>query len=202
MTDREIERALAFILGSRSKARKLLRETTLRHLAALKDVELARFMPFTTARRLAATFALGRAVLAPPRKTKLLTPLDAYAHVYPYLAGREAERFVVVAIDIRQQVLATTVVAEGAPNAVKPRIADIFAVAVRHRAVAIVVAHNHPSEIAKPSDADHELTKALVEAGTLLRIPVLDHLVVCSESVWGLVQNTGEIRVPIIRATP
>lgn len=202
MTDREIERALAFILGSRSKAQELLAQTTLRHLAALKDVELARFMPLTTARRLAATFALGRAVLAPPRKTTLFTPLDAYAHVYPYLAGREAERFVVVAIDVRHQVIATAVVAEGAPNVVKVRLSDVFAAAVRHRAAAIVVAHNHPSEIAQPSLADHDLTKSLVEAGALLGIPVLDHLVVCGESLWGLVQATGEIRVPIIQATP
>ncbi len=202
MTDREIERALAFILGSRSKARELLAETTLRHLAALKDVELARFMPLTTARRLAAMFALGRAVLAPPRKTMLLTPVEAYAHVYPYLAGREAERFVVVAIDVQHQVLATTVVAEGAPNVVEVRPADVFAMAVRHRAAAIVTAHNHPSEIAKPSDADREMAKRHVEVGALLGIHVLDHLVVCGESYWGLVQDTWEMRVPIIQATP
>jgi DNA repair protein RadC len=141
-------------------------------------------------------------VLAPPKKPRLFTPTDAYAHLYPYLAGRESEQFVVIAIDIRHQVLATTVVAEGAPNAVRPRMADVFAVAVRHRAVAIVVAHNHPSEVVQPSLADHDLTKTLVEAGALLGIPVLDHLVICGESFWGLVQNTGEIRVPIIQATP
>jgi len=202
MTDQDVERALGIVLGGRAKARKILAQTTLRHLAGLKEAELARFMPLETARRLAATFALGRAVLAPPKKTMLFTPEDAYAHVYPYLSGHEAERFVVVAIDVRHQVLATAVVAEGAPNVVKPRLSDVFAVAVRHRAAAIVVAHNHPSEIAQPSLADHELTKALVEAGALLGIPVLDHLVVCSQSFWGLVHNTGEVRVPIIQATP
>lgn len=201
MNERDLERALAVLLGSRRKAKQLLERTTLRHLAEAPESELARFMPGRDARRrFRAALRLARDVLSPPPRNRLESTESAYAHLYPYLAGREAERFVVVACNIRHQAIATTVIAEGAPDAVNVRPADVFAVAIRHRATAVVVGHNHPSEIVKPSSADRELTLQLVEAGKVLLIPVLDHLIVCGQSFWSLVHGTHGMSIRLARA--
>jgi DNA repair protein RadC len=197
---RDLEEALSVFLSSRRKARSLLARTTLRHLAECDESELARFMPRDSARSFASALLLAREATSPPPKTKLDTPSAAYAHLYPYLAGLEAERFVVVACDIRAQVLATSIVAEGTPDAVSVHPGDVFAVAVRHRAVAVVVAHNHPLGVVTPSAEDLELTEDLRLSGKLLGIPVIDHMVVAGDRFWSIAQNL-EIRVRIVECS-
>jgi DNA repair protein RadC len=101
-----------------------------------------------------------------------------YSHLHPYLTGRETERMVVVACDVRGQPLATEVVAEGGPNEVSVRISDLFTPALRHRAVAIVIAHNHPSNDPEPGPQDLRLTERVRQAADLLEIHLLDHLII------------------------
>jgi DNA repair protein RadC len=200
VSDRTLEEALAEFLGSHGKAKALLARTTLRHLAGAPDSELERFMPGGSGRRFRAALRLAREIFSPPPRTRLDTPADAYAHLYPHLTGCEAERFVVVALDIRQNVLATTVIAEGTPDGVGVHPGDVFAVAVRHRAVAVVLAHNHPSGVTTPSARDHELTHQLREAGRVLGIPVIDHLIVCGDAFWSIAQGV-ETRIRIVHTT-
>jgi DNA repair protein RadC len=192
--------ALTELLGSRRRAKALLARTTLRHLAASDESELARFMPRDSARRFASALLLAREATSPPPRTRLDTPSNAYAHLYPYLAGLEAERFVVVACDVHARVLATCVVSEGTPDAVSVHPADVFAAAVRHRAVAVVVAHNHPSGVVTPSAEDLELTEDLRLSGELLGIPLIDHLVVAGDRFWSIAQGI-EIRVRIVECS-
>jgi DNA repair protein RadC len=182
MTDREIVKALALLVGSRRKARRLLARTTIRHLANAQVEELKRFMPGRIARRFHAAVRVAKHAIAPERSASIELRSAAYAHVYPFFVGRETERFVSVVCDIRYKVIATEVIAEGLPDAVDVRIADIFALAIRHRAVALLVAHNHPSGDPTPSEYDYALTKDLLEAGELLGVRVIDHLVVAGTS--------------------
>jgi len=182
MTEREIVKALALLVGSRRKAKDLLARTTVRHLANAPAEELKRFMPGRIAHRFHAAVHLAKTAIAPERSASIETQSAGYAHVYPFLVGRETERFVSVACDIRAKVIATEVIAEGLPDAVDVRIADIFALAIRHRAVALLVAHNHPSGDPAPSECDYELTNALLVAGEILGIQLIDHLVVAGSS--------------------
>ncbi len=177
----EVLSHLAVLVGSRKRAEALLAETTLRHLASAPLDELERFLPAQAARRFYAAVRVGRHTLTPTRPPVLLTAHDVFKLVHPVLAGREAERMVVVACDVRLRALATTVVAEGTPIDVTVRIADLFAPAVRHRAFAIVMAHNHPSDDPTPSEADRILTDRATAAGVVLGIDVLDHLVVAGD---------------------
>ena len=106
---------------------------------------LAGYLPGRIARRFHAAVRVTKHAIAPERSASIETQSAGYAHVYPFFVGRETERFVSVACDTRYKVIATEVIAEGLPDAVDVRIADIFALAIRHRAVALLVAHNHPS---------------------------------------------------------
>ena len=182
MTELEIVKALALLVGSRRKAKDLLARTTVRNLANAPVEELQHFMPGRIARRFHAAVRVTKHAIAPERSASIEVRSAAYAHVYPFFVGRETERFVSVVCDIRFKVIATEVIAEGLPDAVDVRIADIFALAIRHRAVALLVAHNHPSGDPTPSEYDYALTKDLLEAGELLGVRVIDHLVVAGTS--------------------
>jgi DNA repair protein RadC len=97
--------------------------------------------------------------------------------------GREKkEHFAVLYLDARNRLIHEEIISIGTLNAslVHPR--EVFKPAIDRLAAGIIVAHNHPSGGAEPSEADFELTKRLKEAGQLLGIEVLDHIVVTKNS--------------------
>lgn len=95
-----------------------------------------------------------------------------------YLAGVDREHFVVILLDRKNQVIGFHTVSIGSLTAsiVHPR--EVFKVAILSNAAAVIFGHNHPSGAPEPSQEDRTLTKRLVEAGKLLGIDVLDHIVI------------------------
>jgi DNA repair protein RadC len=98
------------------------------------------------------------------------------------LHGREREVFVVVLLDAQNGVLATEELFAGTltQTSVYPR--EVVKTALRHNAAAVIFAHNHPSGIAEPSQADQLLTVNLKQALALVDIKVLDHFIVAGGS--------------------
>jgi DNA repair protein RadC len=94
------------------------------------------------------------------------------------IGGREQEHLVVVLLDTRNRLIRTVEVYVGSLNSSLVRIGEVFREAVRANAAAVIVAHNHPSGDPSPSPEDVAVTRALVEAGRLLDIEVLDHLII------------------------
>jgi DNA repair protein RadC len=92
------------------------------------------------------------------------------------------EHFLALYLDGSHNVAAFSVVATGGARhcPVIPR--EVFQGAIIAGACALLVAHNHPSESRLPSREDEEVTKRLIEAGTLLCIPVLDHIIIAGDS--------------------
>lgn len=106
---------------------------------------------------------------------------DTPARIVPLLkkyARKDREHFVAVYLTARSQVIAVEVVSVGTLSAslVHPR--EVFKGAILHNAAAVIVAHNHPSGDTTPSAEDKDATRRLSQAGTLLGIPLLDHLVI------------------------
>ncbi len=126
-----------------------------------------------------AAIELGRRTLqqAPGARVQLRSARDAAAYLIPAFSGCAKEQFGVVLLDTRLRVLRTTVLAVGTLNSsvVEPR--DVFREAMLGSAAAIVAFHNHPSGDPTPSRDDVELTRRLVEAGVMLGIDVVDHLI-------------------------
>lgn len=93
-------------------------------------------------------------------------------------AGDEREHFVAVYVDARSFVKGVCVVSIGTLSAslVHPR--EVFRPAIVAGAAAVIVAHNHPSGDTAPSSEDKDATRRLASAGTLLGVPLLDHLIV------------------------
>lgn len=115
---------------------------------------------------------------APSGRVQVGSPETALTVVRPLLVGHDRERGVLVALDTRHRVIATAIVSIGtaANTFLAPR--EVFRDALLLGASAIVVAHNHPSGDASPSDDDRRITRRLARAGDTLGIDLLDHVIV------------------------
>ena len=102
---------------------------------------------------------------------------DAIGVIAVMLADLHTEHLIAVMLDSKNKVIGVHTVATGGLNAIHIRIADVFKAAILSNAAAIILSHNHPSGDPTPSPEDIQLTKKLVEAGKLLDIDILDHIV-------------------------
>jgi DNA repair protein RadC len=151
-------------------------------LAAMSLTELeALGLSRKGAQRLRASFELARrSRVAQPLPATVRVPEDAYACLAPLIDDAEREHFAIIVLDVRNRPRRVARVAQGSVDRchVDPR--DVFAPAIREHGTAVVVAHNHPSGDPTPSPEDIALTRRLVQAGALLGLPVLDHLIIAS----------------------
>lgn len=142
--------------------------------------------------RLSAALELGRRATVPsvPREP-IRSPAEAYACVAAELAFADTERFVVVVLDVHNRPRHLARVALGSVDAcpVDPR--EVFVHAVSRRGSGIIVAHNHPSGDPAPSTDDIALTQRLARAGSLLGVPLIDHIIVGSAGRFTSLAEAG-----------
>jgi DNA repair protein RadC len=112
---------------------------------------------------------------------------EVFAHFRPRLADLRKEIFLILMLDAKHRKLREAQISEGSLTAsiVHPR--EVFAPAVRESAAAIILVHNHPSGDPTPSAEDLELTRRLRQAGDVLGIRVLDHVIVGAEAHFSFV---------------
>lgn len=105
------------------------------------------------------------------------TPADTLPVLEAELGSKSAEVFLALAMNTKNHVIAILPVSQGSLNAsiVHPR--ELFQRAILSNCASLILAHNHPSGDSSPSPEDIALTRRLVEAGQLLDIPILDHII-------------------------
>jgi DNA repair protein RadC len=120
---------------------------------------------------------------------KVAEPADILPLV-TFLSGKRQEHFICITLSGAHEVVAIRTVTVGLLNhsLVHPR--EVFADAITDRAAAIICVHNHPSGTLEPSSQDLAITRQLQEAGTLLGIQLLDHLIV-TDSGWLSLKERG-----------
>lgn len=106
------------------------------------------------------------------------SPQEAALIARRVIGSELSEVVIALMLDSRHRVMGYTEVCRGTVNASRLTPRDVFLPALLSNAAAVVVAHNHPSGDWSPSAADHRVTQALREAGDLLGLPLLDHLIV------------------------
>jgi DNA repair protein RadC len=148
--------------------------------ASFSELVAERGMGEAKGAQLQAALELGRRLMLaePEERPVLYTPADAAALLMAEIGHKEQEHLCVLFLDARQRVLGTLVVYVGALTMVNFRAGDLFREAIRRNCAAIVVAHNHPSGDPTPSPDDIAATRTMREAGRLLGIEVLDHLII------------------------
>jgi DNA repair protein RadC len=133
-------------------------------------------------------------IILKDKAIKATNPQPIAATLQEWLAtvddtDRLKEHFFVVLLDARLKVKLIDVVSVGTLNAslVHPR--EVFIRAIAAAACSILIAHNHPSGAREPSDADIKMTKRLREAGAIIGIDLVDHLILTTSGYYSFVEN-------------
>ncbi len=143
-------------------------------LCAEKGLGLAK------AAQLKAALELGRRLLIsfPEERPQVKSPKDAANLLMLEMGILEKEHLKIILLDTKNHVLATPTIYVGSLNASLVRVGEVFREAIKLNSAAIILVHNHPSGDPTPSHEDVMMTRRIVEAGRLLSIEVLDHLVI------------------------
>jgi DNA repair protein RadC len=147
--------------------------------ASFGDLTRQHAMGEAKASQLLAAMELGKRMLhEQPARRIVRAAEDVFRMLFADMAQLEQEELRVILLSTRNEVIAMRDVYRGNVSSAVVRIGEVFRDAVREGCPSIIVVHNHPSGDPSPSAEDAALTKQLVEAGRLLGIEVLDHVVI------------------------
>ncbi len=179
---RDIE-ILAICVRDSSKAEYILDKHS---KESLVDMDLSKIMklgvPKSKAQVLVAAFELARRGLGKGLgiKPAITSPSDGVAQLQG-IADHQREHFVCLYLNARNQVIHKEVVSIGSLSAAIVHPREVFREGVVRSAASVILAHNHPSGDVSPSQDDINLTRRLVQAGEIMGIDVLDHLIIGSD---------------------
>ena len=154
---------------------------------ALADLQKVEGMGPAKAALIAAALEFSRRRIR-PEGTRIKTPVDVLPLIRHY-SQRKQEHFLCLSLNGANEVIFTRVVSIGLVNKTQVHPREVFADPITDRASAVVLAHNHPSGDLKPSKEDLSLTEQLKEAGEILGIAVLDHIIFSQKGHYSLVEN-------------
>ncbi len=177
---------LAILLGTGVKglnvvelSNRLLKKFGAAGLAKASVAELKETFGLGSAKacEIAASFELSKRLLKGKKAVLILSPKEVWGELKD-IRGNKKEHFIVFFLDTRNQEIKREVVSVGIlnENLVHPR--EVFEPAIQCSAAQIIVAHNHPSGDTDPSEEDIAVTSKLKEAGRILGIEILDHIIV------------------------
>jgi DNA repair protein RadC len=145
----------------------------------LKDLEKFKGIGQAKAITIAAALELGRrrkeAEL--PQRERITSSADAYQAMRPHLLDLPHEEFWVILLNRANEVLRKQPISTGGVSGTVADPKIVFKLALEHLASGLILVHNHPSGSLQPSQADQALTRKMKEAGAVLDIPVIDHLI-------------------------
>lgn len=180
---------LAIVLGVGTKkeevmtmANRLLREYGEKGIAYQKDpliIEKNLNLPLVKACQIVACFELGRRFYQKKPGGSITIRTAAQAFEYLKDMGQlQKEQFRGLYLNSHYQLIHDEVISIGTLDASLVQAREVFRPALEYSAAAIIIAHNHPSGVVKASKADLEITNKLIEAGRLLDVELLDHLII------------------------
>ena len=148
--------------------------------ASLAELRAVRGLGLAKAAQLKAAMELGKRLLlaSPEERPQVRSPADVANLLMLEMSFLEQEHMRLVLLDTKNRVLGMPTIYIGSLNTSMIRVGELFREAIRQNCAAIIVVHNHPSGDPTPSPEDVLVTKQIVEAGKLLDIEVLDHLII------------------------
>jgi DNA repair protein RadC len=156
-----------------------LAEASIEELSSVKGIGLAK------STQIKAAFEIGRRLFTQslPYKSKELTdPKKVYQLIKSKLKDYHKEHFYIIALNSRNYSVAEFSVGSLDASIVHPR--EVFAEAIKNKASSVIFVHNHPSGDSEPSESDLDTTKQLTEAGKILDIEVVDHIIVTKNNYF------------------
>lgn len=169
-------------------------ETLLRKFGGLRGVEMATVHELKNikgigegrARQIKAAIELGRRLMSQPlrRGDSFSGSMDVWLAFRNRYRHIPQEHFITLLLDTRNRVIESSLVSKGTLNGSHAHPREVFKQAIRHSASALILMHNHPSGDPQPSAEDIAVTRQLAEAGRILGIRVLDHIILGAETYY------------------
>lgn len=177
-------------LGVLKLSKKILSVFKKRSLAqvSLRDLMKIKGLGLGKSSRIVASFELSKRFLESKKVSILLSPKEVWLAMKEFNSSKK-EHFVVFFLNTQNEEVNREVISVGTLNSsiVHPR--EVFEPAVKNLAASIIIAHNHPSGSLEPSPEDIEVTKRLQQAGEILGIHILDHVIVTKQSFFSFKRN-------------
>jgi len=195
-----VSELLSVIIGGKKST--ILANNLLEQFGTIQKIDLAHVNELCsvkgisriTALRLKASLEMGRKLFQPvERRPKITNPQEAADILMPLLANRTQEYLMVLLMDTKNQEIDVVEVYHGSLNSTQVRIGEIFKPAIQQNADSIIVFHNHPSGDPSPSSEDISITKAMIDAGKLINICVLDHIIIGTPNKFKSLKESGLI---------
>lgn len=114
---------------------------------------------------------------------------DVFEYCLPKLSGADKEHFMVLHLDAKNKIVKDEIISVGALTGTIAHPREVFKSAIKESAHSVILVHNHPSGDPTPSDEDKIVTERLFEAGELLGIKVLDHVIIGTAAWYGFKDN-------------
>ncbi|MEI6899744.1 MAG: DNA repair protein RadC [Bacteroidota bacterium] len=111
-------------------------------------------------------------------KEKIVSSADAFRILYSAIGDKPYEEFWIILLNKANRVIRKCSISEGGISGTVVDPKKVFKIALDNHASSIILGHNHPSGNLQPSEADHKITRKLKEAGIMLEVAVLDHLII------------------------
>ncbi len=157
--------------------------------ASIEELTQVKGIGVAKAAQIKAAFELANRLEGYPelgKKPLVKTPEDIVALVRGRLRGKKKEHFLVLLLDTRGQLIKISEISVGSldTSVVHPR--EVFKEAISASAASVIFVHNHPSGDPEPSEDDIKLTERLAQAGGIMGIDVLDHIIICDRNCLSL----------------
>ncbi len=185
---------LAIILGTGRKGENVL-ELSRRILRlfppekflnlTLSEIKKIKGVGISKASQIIACFELGKRFLKGKATILLLSPREVWDEMKE-IRDNKKEHFAVFFLNVRNQIIKKEIISIGTLNTslVHPR--EVFEPAIRYSTAQIIISHNHPSEDSTPSEEDILITRKLAQAGKILGIEILDHVIVTKKDFFSM----------------
>ncbi|MDO9186062.1 MAG: DNA repair protein RadC [Bacteroidia bacterium] len=188
---------IAILIGSGSKdetavelSKRILLsvDNNLNNLGKLTVQELNQFKGIGDAKAISiiAALELGRRrkETETVKREKIITSKDAFEIMKPSMMDLPHEEFWLIMLNRANLVIKKELISRGGVSGTVVDTKIIFKTAIGNHASSIIICHNHPSGNLKPSDADIKITKNIKEAGKIMEIPLLDHLIITDNGFY------------------
>ncbi|GIW64449.1 MAG: UPF0758 protein [Patescibacteria group bacterium] len=175
-------------LISRFSSLEILSQASVEDLKKFKGLGIAKICQLKACFEIARRLNFSEKKSKKKNKNQFVSPKDIFNQIRGKIINYNKEHFLVVCLNNRNEIIAVEIISVGTLNnsLVHPR--ETFEVAIKHHSAQIIICHNHPSGDVTPSEDDLIITKKLIQAGKIIDIEVIDHLIISKTDYFSFAQ--------------
>lgn len=178
----------AYLIKEFSSIYNLMTHTTEEQIKAVPGIGKAKARKVGLVREMMRRIEQGR-----QKTTMQISSSSAVEAYFSFLKDAQKEELWILLLNTKNRIITSKCVSIGTVNMSLAQPREVFSEAVKYMASSIILVHNHPSGNPAPSPEDDNVTRQMIEAGNLLRIEVLDHVIIGKNGSYSYSMNRGDL---------